>query len=96
MKPNFISQSRKWIAVRKRRNTLQTRCHLSEILFVLPADVPRNMLKQSPKGVEDLYKIPIKLLSNDCQLKADHPGFNDQIYRARRQQIADFARTYKQ
>ena len=65
-------------------------------ISVLPEDVTRNIYKQFPRKVEDLYNVPTKLLSKDSELKADHPGFNDPIYCARRQQIADLAKEYKQ
>lgn len=49
-----------------------------------------------PSRIQDLDRFPSNILSYGIHLDADHPGFNDAVYRERRQKIADIAIKYKQ
>jgi hypothetical protein len=49
-----------------------------------------------PLRIQDLDRFPSSILSYGIHLDADHPGFNDAVYRERRQKIADIAIKYKQ
>nr|CAH0100880.1 unnamed protein product [Daphnia galeata] len=48
-----------------------------------------------PLRIQDLDRFPSSILSYGIHLDADHPGFNDAVYRERRQKIADIAIKYK-
>lgn len=63
---------------------------------VLSEGLTRKISEQFPRIIEDLYNVPTKLLSKDSELQSDHPGLNDPIYCARRQQIVDLTKEYKQ
>ena len=48
-----------------------------------------------PRRRRDLDLIANEILDAGSDLSADHPGFHDSVYRARRQQIAENAMQYK-
>jgi len=48
-----------------------------------------------PRKVSDLDEFADKVLSYGEELDADHPGFTDPEYRARRQEITNIAKTYR-
>ena len=48
-----------------------------------------------PRRRKDLDLIANEILDAGSDLSADHPGFHDPVYRARRQQIAETAMQYK-
>ena len=49
-----------------------------------------------PRRIQDLDKFPDNILLYGTHLNADHPGYNDPIYRARRQELVNIALNYKQ
>lgn len=49
-----------------------------------------------PLRIQDLDLFPSNVLSQGMHLDADHPGFNDAVYRERRKKIVDVAIKYKQ
>jgi len=47
-----------------------------------------------PKSINDLNTMGRKLLSGNDQLASDHPGFNDDTYLKRREEIVDISNSY--
>ncbi|KAJ8262001.1 hypothetical protein GJAV_G00160970 [Gymnothorax javanicus] len=48
-----------------------------------------------PNHIQDLDRFANQILSYGSELNADHPGFTDPLYRARRKEFADIAYNYK-
>uniref|UniRef100_A0A6Q2XAB3 phenylalanine 4-monooxygenase n=1 Tax=Esox lucius TaxID=8010 RepID=A0A6Q2XAB3_ESOLU len=48
-----------------------------------------------PNHIQDLDRFANQILSYGSELDADHPGFTDPVYRARRKEFADIAYSYR-
>jgi len=48
-----------------------------------------------PTKIQDLDRFANQILSYGSELESDHPGFTDEVYRARRKEFADIAFHYK-
>jgi len=48
-----------------------------------------------PQHIAELDRFANQILSYGSELDSDHPGFTDEVYRARRKEFADIAFTYR-
>ncbi|XP_063073694.1 phenylalanine-4-hydroxylase isoform X2 [Engraulis encrasicolus] len=62
-------------------------------------ELSRNKQKDTvpwfPHEIQDLDRFANQILSYGSELDSDHPGFTDQLYRARRKEFADIAYNYR-
>ncbi|XP_060759708.1 phenylalanine-4-hydroxylase isoform X1 [Neoarius graeffei] len=55
----------------------------------------KDTLPWFPTNMQDLDRFANQILSYGSELDADHPGFKDEVYRARRKEFADIAYNYR-
>ncbi|KAJ8007044.1 hypothetical protein DPEC_G00113490 [Dallia pectoralis] len=88
--------------------SVDTNCSkaLDEVIAGLRAEISGNVHELSrnkqkdtvpwfPNHIQDLDRFANQILSYGSELDADHPGFTDPVYRARRKEFADIAYSYR-
>ncbi|XP_054844785.1 phenylalanine-4-hydroxylase isoform X2 [Eublepharis macularius] len=79
---------------------------LEDIVKALRDDIGANVHELSrekrkdavpwfPRTIQELDRFANQILSYGAELDADHPGFKDPVYRARRKEFADIAYDYR-
>ena len=71
-------------------NELKHKQVCKDVLLLDPLSVP-----WFPKHISDLDKVVNKVLDGGKDLTSDHPGFNDKIYRERRNHLCEIANNFK-
>ncbi|XP_048863052.1 phenylalanine-4-hydroxylase [Brienomyrus brachyistius] len=71
------------------------RTQISGQVHELSRDKLKDTVPWFPVTIQDLDRFANQILSYGSELDADHPGFTDPIYRARRKEFADIAYNYR-
>uniref|UniRef100_A0A8C9UX38 Phenylalanine-4-hydroxylase n=1 Tax=Scleropages formosus TaxID=113540 RepID=A0A8C9UX38_SCLFO len=74
-------------------NALRTQ--ISGNVHELSRDKQKDTVPWFPSNIQDLDRFANQILSYGSELDADHPGFTDPVYRARRKEFADIAYNYR-
>jgi Prephenate dehydratase len=48
-----------------------------------------------PRNFQELDEVERKTMAAGVELESDHPGFHDEMYKKRREEIAEIAKNYK-
>nr|XP_033809407.1 phenylalanine-4-hydroxylase [Geotrypetes seraphini]XP_033809408.1 phenylalanine-4-hydroxylase [Geotrypetes seraphini] len=75
--------------VRRLRNDIGATVH------EFSRDKKKDCVPWFPRTIQELDRFANQILSYGAELDADHPGFTDAVYRARRKQFADIAFNYR-
>lgn len=73
---------------------IKTNSEYFNVISRNPTDVDESV-PWFPHRIRDLDRFANQILSYGAELSADHPGFTDPVYRARRKYFADIAYNYK-
>uniref|UniRef100_UPI00398EF556 phenylalanine-4-hydroxylase isoform X2 n=1 Tax=Pristiophorus japonicus TaxID=55135 RepID=UPI00398EF556 len=74
---------------------LSLRQEISGTVYELTRDKIKDTVPWFPRTIQDLDRFANQILSYGSELEADHPGFTDPLYRARRKEFADIAFNYR-
>uniref|UniRef100_A0A3Q3JRL7 Phenylalanine-4-hydroxylase n=1 Tax=Monopterus albus TaxID=43700 RepID=A0A3Q3JRL7_MONAL len=74
-------------------NSLRTQ--ISGHVHELSRNKQKDTVPWFPNDIPDLDRFANQILSYGSELDADHPGFTDPVYRARRKEFADIAYNYR-
>ncbi|TKS90615.1 Phenylalanine-4-hydroxylase [Collichthys lucidus] len=72
------------------------RTEISGHVHELSRSKEKDTVPWFPNDIQDLDRFANQILSYGSELDADHPGFTDPVYRARRKEFADIAYNYRQ
>ncbi|XP_038071751.1 protein henna-like isoform X2 [Patiria miniata] len=67
----------------------------AKYVHVLSRSQDENTIPWFPRRIRDTDDFANNIMSYGSELDADHPGFTDDVYRARRKEFADIAFHYK-
>ncbi|XP_033470954.1 phenylalanine-4-hydroxylase [Epinephelus lanceolatus] len=71
------------------------RTQISGHVHELSRNKEKDTVPWFPNDIQDLDRFANQILSYGSELDADHPGFTDPVYRARRKEFADIAYNYR-
>ncbi|XP_008703913.1 phenylalanine-4-hydroxylase isoform X2 [Ursus maritimus] len=71
------------------------RYEIGATVHELSRDKMKDTVPWFPRTIQELDRFANQILSYGAELDADHPGFKDPVYRARRKQFADIAYSYR-
>ncbi|XP_073724256.1 phenylalanine-4-hydroxylase [Misgurnus anguillicaudatus] len=71
------------------------RTQISGQVHELTRNKEKDTVPWFPNDIQDLDRFANQILSYGSELDADHPGFTDPVYRARRKEFADIAYNYR-
>ncbi|KAF4079875.1 hypothetical protein AMELA_G00183340 [Ameiurus melas] len=74
---------------------ISLRDQISGQVHELSRNKQKDTLPWFPTNLQDLDRFANQILSYGSELDADHPGFKDEVYRARRKEFADIAYNYR-
>ena len=69
--------------------------NIYKFVVILFLELKIKMTPWFPKCLSDMDAFAERVIDCGDELSADHPGFTDQVYRARRAEITEIAKRFK-